>query len=225
MQIESMKVVSSLLTTVIVTLLLAGCQLSAEEPAESCTGDGVLFEDDFSGEQDCGWVLYNRGGAVATIDEGVLQLSTSQVGSVWWTNPGQTLDDVVITVDSQQVAGPNNNAYGIICRYQDEQNFYLFLISGDGYYAIGKYQSGSEQIIYLTPDGQYQSSDAINQGTGSNSLEVRCVGNELSLAVNGISLLAVTDPTFVVGDVGLGISTLEAGTAVVEFDNFRVVLP
>jgi hypothetical protein len=51
------------------------------------------------------------------------------------------------------------------------------------------------------------------------------VGNELSLDVNGIPLLSVTDPTFVVGDVGLGISTLEAGTAVVEFDNFRVARP
>jgi hypothetical protein len=206
-------------------LLLVSCQPSAEEQQALCTAENVLFADDFSSEQECGWVLYNRGGAVAAINEGVLQLSTSQVGSVWWTNPGQSFDDVVVRVDMQQVAGPNNNAYGVICRYQDEQNFYLFLISGDGYYAIGKYQSGSEQIIYLTPDGQYQRSDAINQGATSNSMEVRCVGSELSLAVNGIPLLTVSDPTFVVGDVGLAISTLEAGTAVVEFDNFRVTLP
>jgi hypothetical protein len=225
MSIDWMKTGFPLLTILSFALLLAGCQLPAEEPEQSCTGEDFLFADDFSGEQDCGWVLYNRGGAVAAVDQGVLQLSTSQVGSVWWTNPGQSLDDVLITVDTRQVAGPNNNAYGVICRYQDEQNFYLFLISGDGYYAIGKYQSGSEQIIYLTPDGQYQRSDAINQGAGSNQLEVRCVGNELSLMVNGISLLSVTDPTFVVGDVGLAISTLEAGTAIVEFDNFRVTLP
>jgi hypothetical protein len=51
------------------------------------------------------------------------------------------------------------------------------------------------------------------------------VGNELSLEVNGIPLSTVTDPTFVVGDVGLGVSTLEAGTAQIAFDNFRVSLP
>jgi hypothetical protein len=99
------------------------------------------------------------------------------------------------------------------------------LISGDGYYAIGKYQSGNEQITYLTPDGQYQTSEAVNQGEANNRLEVSCIGNELSIAVNGIPLLTVSDPTFVVGDVGLGVSTLEPGTAVVEFDNFQVTLP
>jgi len=45
------------------------------------------------------------------------------------------------------------------------------------------------------------------------------------LAVNGITLATVTDPTFVIGDVGLAVSTLELGTAVVEFTDFRVVAP
>jgi hypothetical protein len=138
-----------LLLLALLLLFLAGCQLLSAGEEDDCSSETSLFEDDFSGEQDCGWVLYNRGGAVAAIAGGVMQLSTSQVGSIWWTNPGEQFDDVVLTVDAQQISGPNNNAYGLICRYQDEQNFYLFLISGDGYYAIGKYQSGSEQVIYL----------------------------------------------------------------------------
>lgn len=206
-------------------IMLAACRLPAAETADLCTGEGVLIADDFSGEEDCGWVLYNRGGAVAAVTGGVMQLTTSQVGSLWWTNPDRSFDDVVITVDAAQISGPDNNAYGVICRYQDPENFYLFLISGDGYYAIGKYQSGSEQVLYLTPNNEYQPSEAINRGAASNRLEVRCVGNELSLAINGMPQPAVTDPTFVVGDVGLGVSTLEAGTAVVEFDNFRVTSP
>jgi len=43
--------------------------------------------------------------------------------------------------------------------------------------------------------------------------------------VNGLSLLTVTDPTFVTGDIGVAASTLQPGTSLIEFDNIRVRLP
>lgn len=206
-------------------MLLVACNVGGGNNVAACDGGGALFADDFGGEQNCGWALYNRGGAVVVIENGVLRFSTSQPGQVWWTNPGRNFDDVVINVQARQVSGPNNNAYGAICRYQNEQNFYIFLISGDGYYAIGKYSSDRPTITYLTERSEYQFSDIINQGLATNQIQASCIGNELSLAVNGIPLISVTDPTFVIGDVGLAVSTLEPGTAVVEFDNFRVIAP
>ena len=209
------------------TTLLTACGLLDLQGAspDECNPAGSLLQDDFSGEQNCGWVEYNRGGAMASIENGVLRMSSSQPGEIWWTNPGRNFDDVIIEVDAEQVGGPDNNAYGVICRYQNEENFYVFLISGDGFYVIGKYQSGSDEVIYLTEDGQYVESPAINQGEALNRLRVSCIGNELSLAVNGVPLLTVTDPTFVTGDIGLSVSTFELGSAVVEFDNLRVVAP
>jgi hypothetical protein len=206
-------------------LLLSACTL-ADNGAEACMGqEGILFQDDFSGEQECGWVLYNRGGTVTTIEDDVLRISASQPGQIWWSNPNRNFDDVIITVEARQMSGPNNNAYGVICRYQSVENFYVFLISGDGYYAIGKYQSGSNQVTYLSGEGQYQFSDAINQGVATNQIRASCVGNELTLVVNGLPLASVTDPTFVTGDIGLGVSTFELGTIVVEFENIRVLAP
>lgn len=203
--------------------LLAACQSATG--SDECNDGGTLLTDDFSGEQNCGWTLYSQGGATVNIDEGVLNLSTSQPGQVWWTNPGRKFDDAIITVQARQLSGPNDNAYGVICRYQDEKNFYIFLVSGDGYYAIGKFQSGQSQIIYLSGDGQYQPSDVINQGVATNQLRVGCVGNELSLMVNGLPLVTVTDPTFVIGDVGVAASTFQPGTAGIAFDNFQVIAP
>ncbi len=214
----------NILLLLIFSLALASCSLVDSGP-DDCRGSGSLFQDDFGGERDCGWARYNQGGAVAELVEGVLRISTSQAGKIWWSNPGQNFDDAIITVQARQVSGPNNNAYGIICRYQNEQNFYIFLISGDGYYTIGKYQSGSDQITYLTENAQYQPSEFINQGVATNQIRASCIGNELSLAVNGLPLFTTTDPTFVTGDVGLGVSTLEVGTAVVEFDNLTVISP
>ena len=48
---------------------------------------------------------------------------------------------------------------------------------------------------------------------------------ELSLEVNGLPVMTVSDPTFVTGDIGLAAGTLEQGTTIVEFDNVRVTLP
>ncbi len=205
-------------------VLMPACSLGNVEP-DACTEAGALLLDKFDGTQECGWALYNRGGTVVGIEEEALRLSTSQPGQIWWTNPGRQFDDVIITVDARQVDGPNDNAFGVICRYQNEENFYLFLISGDGYYMIGKYQSGSNQIQYLTGAGEFVASDVINQGVAINQIRASCVGNQLTLSVNGIQLDSVTDPTFVTGDVGIGASTFEPGTAVIEFDDFRVLAP
>lgn len=205
-------------------LLASGCSLASNEP-DTCDSSGVLFFDDFSGDQDCGWALYNRGAGIAEIENEAMQLTVTQPGQIWWTNPGRDFTNVVIKSEARQVSGPNDNAYGLICRYQNEENFYVFLVSGDGYYAIGKYQSGVDSVTYLTENQQFQPSDVINQSVASNELEARCIGNQLSLIVNGVPLATVTDPTFVIGDFGLAASTLQPGTAIIQFDNVQVTSP
>lgn len=207
-------------------LALTGCGLSiGSSGPDDCSSVGFVFADDFSGEQDCGWVEYNRGGAVTAVENGQMTISTSQPGQIWWTNANQNLDDAVITVDASQISGPDNNAYGVICRYQNEENFYVFLISGDGYYTIGKYSSASPTVEYLTESGEYEFSEVIRRGNAQNEIQASCVGNQLSLTVNGTPLVTVSDSTFVTGDIGLAASTFEPGTTVVSFDNMRVSLP
>ncbi|UCC53247.1 MAG: hypothetical protein JSV68_04620 [Anaerolineaceae bacterium] len=207
--------------------LLAACDVLpfGDTGPDSCDSVSAIFEDDFSGEQNCGWLEYNRGGAVAAIDGGSLIISTSNPGEIWWTNPERAFNDVIVEVNTEQLGGPDDNAYGIICRYQDEENFYLFLISGDGYYAIGKYKSGQDRVTYLTEDGQFAKSDQINQGVAVNQLQASCVGNELSLSVNSYPLLTVIDSDFIGGDIGLAVSALQQGTVEVEFDDLRVMVP
>jgi hypothetical protein len=205
-------------------LAAVACGANESEP-DACDAPGVLFFDDFNGEQDCGWAAYSRGGGTAAIENSAMQVTVSQPGQLWWTNPGRDFDDVIVSAEARQVSGPNDNAYGLICRYQNEENFYVFLVSGDGYYTIGKYQSGAENVVYLTENQQFQPSDAINMGVASNELRASCVGNELSLEVNGIPLLSVTDPTFVTGDIGVAAGTLVAGAGVIEFDNIQVLAP
>lgn len=211
----------------LLVLLLAGCDSLplGDTGPDLCDGGGALFADDFSGEQNCGWLEYSRGGAVAAVQDGALRISTSSPGEIWWTNPERNFDDVIINARAEQLSGPDDNAFGLICRYHDEQNFYVFLISGDGYYAIGKYSGPENRVTYLTPDGQFLASELIRQGAAVNDIQASCIGNELSLAVNGEPLLTVTDPDFKSGDIGVAASTLQQGTVEIAFDDLRVFAP
>lgn len=213
------------LILVMTVALATACGATDSEPDTCDDPPEILFFDDFNGERDCGWATYNRGGGVAAIENASMQLTVSQPGQIWWTNPLRNFDDVVIRAEARQVSGSDDNAYGLICRYQSPENFYAFLISGDGYYAIAKFQSGSENVVYLTENGQFQPSEEIHVGVASNELLVSCVGNQLSMEVNGAPLITVTDPTFVTGDIGLAASTLQAETGVIEFDNVQVSAP
>jgi hypothetical protein len=214
-----------ILLVILILFFLSACLPEDVSGPDPCNEGGTLLNDDFEGTKNCGWTLYDRSGAAAQIGDGVLRLSTSQPGQIWWTNATRNMDDTIVTVQARQVGGPNDNAYGVICRYQGPDNFYVFLVSGDGYYAIGKYQSSNEQIVYLTGEGQYVFSEVINQGAAANEIRASCIGSELSLTVNGIPIETVSDPTFVVGDIGLAASTFQPGTAVIQFDNVQVIAP
>jgi hypothetical protein len=208
-----------------ITALVGACSAIETEEPPICNEGGAIFSDDFEGDVDCGWQLYSGRGVNEVIEDGALRIETNQPGLIGWTLAGQQVDDVVISTRAQQIAGPDDNAYGIICRYQNPDNYYVFLISGDGNYAIGKFQSGRDGVEYLTGDGMYAPSELINTGQAINDIQASCIGSELTLAVNGIQLDSVTDPTFVLGDIGVGASTFQPGTTTIEFDNFQAFAP
>lgn len=204
-----------------------GCSLIPSGGIDTCIEPGLLFVDNFNVDQNCGWYLYEDDSLSGSVTQanGYLEVESSTPGEFWWSNPQLNEDDVVIQVQTQQISGPDDNAYGVMCRYQNENNYYVFLISGDGYYAIGKFQSGASEIRYISGQGEYQFSEQIRQGPAINEIQVECVGNTLSLIVNGVTLDSVVDDSFPSGNIGLGVTTFQAGTSVVRFDDVQVFRP
>ena len=182
----------------------------------------TLYEDDFSDSQsgwdsaqsDNGYTDYGKGDYVIRVDKEKWQL---------WANPTQSFDDVWIEVEAQATAGPNDNEMGVICRYQDGDNFMYGSISSDGYYAIFEIKDG--QSTLLTGDGKLQSSDLIKQGEEVNRVQFVCNGDEYTLGVNGKKLDSVTNSGFTSGDVGLLAGTYDVGGVEIHFDNFSVTTP
>jgi hypothetical protein len=104
--------------------------------------------------------------------------------------------------------------YGVICRYQDANNFYYFSVQDGGNYLVARYKNG---VTKLLGSGKPEYSPAINQA-GANRIQLSCVGNELYLSINDVQLGVVVDYEFSRGDVGLIAGAGDMGSMSASFD-------
>jgi hypothetical protein len=193
--------------------------LETDSPIES--DPGILFMDDFS-DNTSGWDRYTDTDGITDYENGIYRINVLDTRSDYWANPGKNLSDVRIEVDATKAGGPDDNDIGVICRYKSVDDFYVFMISSDGYYGISKVVAGESELI-----GQesWLDSDAIKLGLDTNHIRVDCVGSQLSLYVNGVFITSVTDSEFSSGDVGLLAGTYDTPGTDIHFDNFVIYDP
>ncbi len=207
----------------ILALGVLACDLSTALPsAVSSSGShNVLFQDDFS-DPTSGWSVSNETDRVIAYQDGGLRFFVNQAHYDYWSVPGLNFSDVHIDADATKLAGPDDNDLGILCRYRDQNNFYGFLISSDGYYGISKMKNGEHTLIGM--DGM-RVSQTIQTGQATNHIRADCIGSTLALYVNGEKLYEVQDADFTSGDVGLLVGTFDQPGADVRFNNFVVTEP
>lgn len=182
----------------------------------------VLYQDDFSNSSS-GWpVDADTSKSASYSSDGQYLLQAFDANQDVWAHPGESFGDVRIEVDAVKSIGPDDNSFGAVCRFVDDDNFYFFIISSDGYQAIGKYMGG--EFSYLTSD-KMQSSSEINLGAANNHIRADCVGSTLTLYVNNQQVSSATDTSFSTGDVGLIVGTFDEPNVGILFDNFFVYKP
>jgi hypothetical protein len=125
---------------------LGGPQINASTLVPEQIGANVLYSDDFS-DPDSGWDRVQAEEGVTDYENGQYRIFVDQAQHDYWANPGQSFTDVQVEADATKIGGPDDNDFGLICRYQDVENFYAFLISSDGFYAIMKYSDGGSETI------------------------------------------------------------------------------
>jgi len=176
----------------------------------------VLFSDDFSANYG-GWSLTSTegGSSVSYAHQGLEFIINEKDQDYWSTIPGEH-SNIGVSVDASKLGGPDDNTFGVICRYKDAENFYAFLISSDGYYGIIKVKDG----IYSLLSGKNMDYDAgIVRGLGTNRVLGICSQDELGLFVNGKLLTIVQDPDLTEGRVGMIAGTNAAPGTDILFDN------
>ena len=185
------------------------------------TQDNQLFLDDFS-ETKSGWDRF--AGEIGSTDyrNKTYQISVNEPNTDLFANPAKLYKDTITEVTAARIGGPDNNSFGVICRFQDEKNFYAAQISSDGYAGIFRMKDG---IYKLLGQNAMIPVPAILGGSAVNTIHFECIGRSLALAVNGAPVDAREDKSFENGDVGLIAGSFEEAGVVIAFDNFMVTLP
>jgi hypothetical protein len=211
----------------LITFLLfsaSGCNLSQVSKifGEYPTNPGdLLFQDGFS-DPSSGWDKIRTQDGVTDYEGERYRIAINTPNADFWANPGLAFQDVVIDVDAGKVSGPDDNDFGVLCRYQDVNNFYFLIISSDGYYGIGMVKNGKQQL--LDPPQMYHS-EYIIPGDGPNHIQAICDGDEISLTVNGELLAEARDFSFIDGDIGLIVGSFDVAGVDIWFDNLTVRVP
>lgn len=182
---------------------------------------GVLYQDDFS-NPNSGWTTWEQDLSAVIYQDGGLVIRVNEAGFDYWSRPGKRYSNTRIEVETTKIDGPDDNDFGLICRYRNGDNFYAFLISSDGYYGIARVSDGQYKL--LGNDGM-QYSEVIEQGNATNRIRGDCAGSTLTLYVNGSMLAEIQDDSFQSGEVGLVAGTYGTPGTAIRFDNFMVSKP
>lgn len=209
---------SSLL--VILVIILGACQgpsIIFESPSGA-----VLYQDDFS-DSSSGWENFHdpEKGTMDYFDS-FYRVQVLGEYQMLTTGPGLDFADVKLASDMLKVVGTSNDIFGLVCRMEDQDNYYFFVISSDGYYGIGKVIDGVQTMLGAT--GMLPS-EIISKGMAKNHLQADCIDENLVLSINGQELVSTEDGEIGTGDVGIIVGTMQDSENVVLFDNFSVINP
>ncbi len=169
--------------------------------------DSGIWEE---GESDTVSFLYKEGG---------YSIQVHRPEWIGWSDTGEeTFQDVAVNVTAWWAGGPEDNDYGIICRLMDDDNFYSLDISSDLSVSIWKRQDGGWMpLVDWTP-----APAGIRSGRSPNRITALCLGEELSLRVNGVLLTRIRDDSFAEGAVGIFAASGDEGGVEILFDNLEV---
>jgi S1-C subfamily serine protease len=181
-------------------------------------GTETLWQDDFS-RPDSGWVVFdNEKGWGSYIDQDY-RILVKKENTVLWSLAQKKFKNMVIQVKTTVQSPTGSGDWGMLCRYRDPENYYLFSVSEDGYFGIFKKANGK-----FSPLLDWSYSPAITWYTPL-TLTVVCDGETLMLGVDGKILGQVTDNSLQEGDIGLETGSWAQPGFGVSFDDLEVKAP
>jgi len=126
--------------------------------------------------------------------------------------------DVVLEAKADN-AGKNNNNVSLVCRYNEaDVTWYEFNIANNGLYWILAFVDNDYKEIYSG------GSNLIKQGRDTNVYKAGCVGNELSLFINGQEVRTLQEKTYGLkeGQVGLSVTSFDVLPIEIDFEYFTI---
>lgn len=180
--------------------------------------DGLIFSEDFE-DSDGNWALGDYTDSNVVIEDGWMTYRMKTPSWVSWDVTGEVYaNDVRMEAYFSNDAELTENQQGFICRYQDDDNYYLITFGNDGYLRLGIRSYGEWNFLVdeYGPEGTVDPT--------FNYVEATCIGNEMVLYINGVEAARATDPdsTIPSGDVGLMFGTFDDPNVIISVDDFMV---
>jgi len=143
---------------------------------------------------------------------------------VYSTYDAQQYDDVRVDVSAEN-RGTNDNAVGLVCRYDGNQ-WYEFDVANTGLYVFyeAAVQSDKTVIYSKLADGGYSK---YKTGKDTNQLTITCQGRTLSLSINGFQVKQIDDNQYELksGKVGAAVFSNVTPPTTVGLDWFKISQP
>jgi hypothetical protein len=208
-----------LLPSCLFLFLLSACSPAALPIIPTANPGEALYQEEFD-DNSSGWDRISNENGIMDYDGGGYRMLVQQPGYNLWSTPEKNFGDVRIEADVFRLNGPDENRMGLMCRYQNG-DYYFFVISNDGYYAVGKFIGGQALLLGQT---SMEPSEFIEKQT-VNHLRADCIGDTLTFYVNYNQVASVQDRDFPNGDVGLVAGAFSEPGVDVLFDHFTVLQP
>lgn len=184
----------------------------------------AIFVDDFSNNEN-GWPADESEQAVYGPQDDTFMIGVYAENLLYHVDvPRVEAEDVSIEVEATRAGGTDKEmSAAVLCRVSaNPVQFYVFEVTFDGYYTIAKYVDGRPVSLGIG----YEASRAINAGSATNHIRADCIGDTLSLYVNGTQLAILHDDQLESGRVALGAATFSGKpSAEVRFDNLLISGP
>lgn len=208
------KIVFSLLSLLTI-VAIAICAIRA------CGSKLTLsIQDNFETPNYERWELASSSNVWTGYEDGKLAIVVDEPGTTSWIPmQGNTFQDFDMSVETVIKNGPVDNLYGVLFHYQDADNFYYFVLSGTGYYALMKKESGEWETLVPATPAQFVHLD-------QNEIRLKVEGKRIQAFLNdqeALNVLEEEDP-LEQGTIALAAGTLDDTKAHIAFDNLHLII-
>lgn len=182
-------------------------------------GSKILLEDNFQ-DVKSGWVNATGAEQYADYKNGEYQISLNHTGLLGvGVYQNKKFTGSIVRAHVHEETSSDNAFYGMVCRFTDRHNYYLFAVSTDGRYSIQKVEN--DQFSVMVP-WTYSPIVPVHIDL---DMSAACVDTALMLEVNGIPLAEVKNSSHWRGLTGLAAGTFDSQHSVVLFDDVMVQSP
>jgi hypothetical protein len=194
------------------------------DPVISATAKSgqVLFKEDFAASTGI-WPTTKKSDESVEFKGGTYHVTLPLTATNRFYAPQLfALTDLSAELDITQLSGSERAYAGIVFRDRDKLGYYDVVVGTDGTYAIGKQHTGKD----LVPLVDYTDNAAIRKGLNqTNHLRVDCLGDKITITINGQKITELTDPEFKAGYLDIEVGSPNSGPAEFNLDNFTVRRP